>query len=101
MTPKKVTKIREKDFKVSTKQNLQTKQSKPRVESGSLYSYKEFGICWIAVDPPSRGKPVCKKGSMRFLHPKYFKFDMHFYACNRGQVVAVICKEQLLLYVTG
>lgn len=69
MPPKKVTEIRGKGFEISIKQNLQTNQCKPRIESGSLYSYKDFGICWIAVGPPSRGN-LFAKGNADISAPK-------------------------------
>lgn len=47
-------------------------------------------------------KVYLQKGMMSFLHPKYFKPDMRFYARSKGIVIVVICKEKfMLLYLSG
>lgn len=64
-------------FKITTKPNLQTKQCKPRIERGNLYSYTLASAKQLLVH--FQGRLCLQKEMMKLLHPKYFKPVMHFF----------------------
>lgn len=70
-------------------------------------SHESLHLCilWILLSSYKHifQEKIClQKGMLRFLHSKYFKPDMGFYACSKGVVIVIIGKERFLFqYLSG